>query len=214
MHNSYKIDIIFNMSYIDYDYLFKILIIGDSGVGKSAILLRYLDDVFVDQYVTTIGVDFRIKTIEHRNKVIKLQIWDTAGQERFRTITSSYYRGATAAIVVFDLTDKESFQNVKFWLDEIDRYTNKPIKKIFIGTKFDDVNKIVVSGEDIKELEESHNAKCILASAKTGEGVNEAFDVIINEIIDFHVLTNDNKKQTPLKISDASKKDKKNKCCQ
>ena len=106
----------------EYDYLFKLLLIGDSGVGKSCLLLRFADDTYTESYISTIGVDFKIRTIQLDGKTIKLQIWDTAGQERFRTITSSYYRGAHGIIVVYDTTEMESFNNVKQWLHEIDRY--------------------------------------------------------------------------------------------
>ena len=106
----------------DYDYLFKLLLIGDSGVGKSCLLLRFADDTYTESYISTIGVDFKIRTIELEGKTVKLQIWDTAGQERFRTITSSYYRGAHGIIVVYDVTDESTFANVKQWLQEIERY--------------------------------------------------------------------------------------------
>merc|ERR1712072_230852 len=101
-----------------FDMQIKLLMIGDSGVGKTCLLLRYANDTFSPTFITTIGIDFKIKTIELDGKVIKLQIWDTAGQERFRTITSSYYRGAHGIIVVYDVTDQESFNNVKTWLNE------------------------------------------------------------------------------------------------
>ncbi|TKR60876.1 hypothetical protein L596_028058 [Steinernema carpocapsae] len=110
----------------EYDYLFKLLLIGDSGVGKSCLLLRFADDTYTESYISTIGVDFKIRTIELEDKVIKLQIWDTAGQERFRTITSSYYRGAHGIIV-------ESFNNVKQWLQEIDRYACENVNKLLVG---------------------------------------------------------------------------------
>ena len=96
----------------EYDYLFKLLIIGDSGVGKSCLLLRFADGTYTDSYISTIGVDFKIHTVNLDGKIIKLQIWDTAGQERFRTITSSYYRGAHGIIVVYDVTDQDTFSKL------------------------------------------------------------------------------------------------------
>jgi len=135
----------------EYDYLFKTLLIGPSNVGKSAIMLRYVDDVFCESYISTIGVDFKIKTIEVAGKIIKLQIWDTAGQERFRSITTSYYRGAQCIIVVFDLTDTNSFiEAMDVWLEEIKKNNEKTGSNpliFIIGNKSDlksTVNKINV----------------------------------------------------------------------
>ena len=101
--------------------MLKFLLIGNSGVGKSCLLFRFADEIWYENYVTTIGVDFKIKTLEINGKAIKLQIWDTAGQERFRNITSSYYRGAAGIMVVYDITDIESFNNLKVWMGEIDK---------------------------------------------------------------------------------------------
>ena len=147
----------------EYDYLFKLLLIDDSGMGKSCLLLRFADDSYLESYISTIEVDFmnvyvvvlarvisrpcdlKIRTVEQDEKMIKLQIWDTAGQERFRTITSSYYRGAHGIIVVYDVTDQESFNNVKQWLNEINRYASENVNKLLVGNKCDLTTRRVVS---------------------------------------------------------------------
>jgi len=121
----------------DYDFLFKLLLIGDSGVGKSCMLSQFADGVYVEQFISTIGVDFKIRTIEENGKTIKLQIWDTAGQERFRTITSSYYRGAHGIITVYDVTDKDTFEHVPSWATEVSRYANENVLQIIVGCKND-----------------------------------------------------------------------------
>ena len=163
-------------------YLFKLLVIGDSGVGKSCLLLRFADDVFTESYISTIGVDFKIRTLELDGRVIKLQIWDTAGQERFRTITSSYYRGAHGIIVVFDLTDSESFQNVTAWLHEIDRYASAGVNKLLVGNKSDLTAKRQVTYEQAKEFADSQNMEYLETSAKMSSNVDRAFLAIAQQI--------------------------------
>lgn len=166
----------------EYDYLFKLLLIGDSGVGKSCLLLRFADDTYTESYISTIGVDFKIRTIELDGKTIKLQIWDTAGQERFRTITSSYYRGAHGIIVVYDVTDQESFNNVKQWLQEIDRYASENVNKLLVGNKCDLTTKKVVDYTTAKEYADQLGIPFLETSAKNATNVEQAFMTMAAEI--------------------------------
>jgi len=166
----------------EYDYLFKLLLIGDSGVGKSCLLLRFADDTYTESYISTIGVDFKIRTIDLDGKTVKLQIWDTAGQERFRTITSSYYRGAHGIIIVYDVTDKESFNNVKHWISEIDKYAADGVNKLLVGNKCDLASKKVVAYDEAKELADSLGVRFMETSAKNAHNVEQAFQIMAGEI--------------------------------
>ena len=145
----------------DYDYLFKVLLIGNSSVGKSSLLLRFVDNQWSDLFVPTIGVDFKIRTMEIDNKNVKLQIWDTAGQERFKNITASYYRGAHGIFVVYDISDTESFKNINNWLIEIEKNANKNVYKILVGNKCDLEDKRTVSYQQGKELAETYGMQFI-----------------------------------------------------
>lgn len=166
----------------EYDYLFKLLLIGDSGVGKSCLLLRFADDTYTDSYISTIGVDFKIRTIELDSKIVKLQIWDTAGQERFKTITSSYYRGAHGIIIVYDVTDRESFNNVRTWMQEIEKYAMENVNKLLVGNKCDLTSKKVVTYDEGKELADSYGIRFVETSAKSSHHVEMAFHVMAGEI--------------------------------
>jgi len=170
------------VSGMEYDYLFKLLLIGDSGVGKSCLLLRFADRKYTESYISTIGVDFKIRTIELDGKTIKLQIWDTAGQERFRTITSSYYRGAHGIIIVYDVTDHESFTNVKTWLSEIERYASDTVNKLLVGNKSDLTSKKVVDYETAKDFADKVEMPFLETSAKLSTGVETAFMKMASEI--------------------------------
>ena len=160
----------------------RLLLIGDSGVGKSCLLLRFSDDTYTDSYISTIGVDFKIRTVELDGKTIKLQIWDTAGQERFRTITSSYYRGANGIIIVYDVTDQESFSNVKTWLQEIDRYASTNVSRLLVGNKCDLTNKKVVDFTTAKEFADQLQMPFLETSAKNAKNVEQAFMTMAAEI--------------------------------
>ncbi|CAL4066134.1 unnamed protein product, partial [Meganyctiphanes norvegica] len=167
-----------------YDYLFKILLIGDCAVGKSSLLLRFADNTYLnsDTYICTVGVDFRIKTVELDGKIIKFQIWDTAGQERFRTITSNYYHGAHGIIILYDTTDHATFENVKMWLQEIDRYASENLEKLLVGNKSDLINKRVVDFEYAKKYSDSLNIPIIETSAKNAVNVEQAFMTMASNI--------------------------------
>ncbi len=158
----------------EYDHLFKLVLIGDSGVGKSCLLLRFADFSFQESYISTIGVDFRFRTVDIGDKKVKLQIWDTAGQERFRTITSAYYRGADGIIMVYDVTNVESFENVKNWLKEVEDHASEDTCKLMIGNKNDCTNKAVPFTK-AKEMADSLKMPIIETSAKTADNVEDAF---------------------------------------
>lgn len=159
----------------DYDYLFKLVLIGDSGVGKSCLLLRFADDAFTESYISTIGVDFRFRTVKIDKKTVKLQIWDTAGQERFRTITSAYYRGADGIIMVYDVTSMDSFDHVNDWLKEVNRYASEGTCKLLVGNKSDRTADKVVTVEQAKEFADELGIAFLETSAKSAKNVEEAF---------------------------------------
>ena len=191
----------------DYDHLFKIVLIGDSGVGKSCLLLRFADQAFTESYTSTIGVDFRFKTIKVEEKTVKLQIWDTAGQERFKTITSAYYRGADGIIIVYDVENKDSFRHINDWLGEVGRYAPQNAVKLIVGNKSDSSSKII-SEATAQELGEKLGITTIETSAKTAENVDKAFEVITAQLID----KTPNKVSKGTKLTEDSKASKKS-CC-
>lgn len=170
------------MSSDDYHLLFKILVIGDSGVGKSCLLTRFVDDTYSDNFQTTVGVDFKIHTVELDGVTVKLQLWDTAGQERFRNIVSSYYRGAHGAVVVYSITDEDSFKNVKMWLGEIERFGNHAVKKILVGNKADLPGKRQVDFKVAQAFAEEHGLTVIETSAKEDKNVEQMFLALVADI--------------------------------
>eukprot|EP01066_Platyproteum_vivax_P007357 Platyproteum_vivax@DN2853_c0_g1_i1.p1 len=167
----------------DYDHLFKLVLIGDSGVGKSCLLLRFADDAFTDSYITTIGVDFRFRTITVDGKTVKLQIWDTAGQERFRTITSAYYRGADGIIMVYDTSNRESFDHIDDWLSEVNRYANGGTCKVLVGNKCDLPSGRQVTVEEGQKKAQELGVRFVETSAKDATNVEQAFSLMAQELI-------------------------------
>ena len=158
------------------------VLVGDSGVGKSCLLLRFADDTFSESYISTIGVDFRFKTLTVDGKIIKLQIWDTAGQERFRTITSAYYRGADGVMLVFDKTSRDSFDHIPDWLDEINKFSESS-SRIIVGNKQDSSETIQVDEETGKKFAENRNMHYVETSALNGSQVAFAFETMARDLI-------------------------------
>jgi Ras-related protein Rab-18 len=167
-----------------FDHIFKVVVIGDSAVGKSSLVGRYTDDFFEEGMAATIGVDFKVKTVTVAEKKIKLTIWDTAGQERFRTLTGSYYRGAQIAILVFDVTNTNSFASITdTWMEEIEiNFTHTSLVKVLIGNKIDQRPRTVET-KDAVALAKKHEMLYIETSAKTKTGVKDAFDTAVKQTL-------------------------------
>ena len=168
----------------EYHYLFKVVLVGNSCVGKSSIVVRYADDEFSEVFLATIGVDFRFKSFSLESNKVKLQIWDTAGHERFRTITSSYYRGAHALMIVYDITDRQSFEDAcEYWYSEIRNSCPPETQILLVGNKCDLDSTRKVTREEVQLFLEKHpEINYIETSAKTAEHIEEAF-VKISEML-------------------------------
>jgi len=158
-----------------YDYLFKFIIIGDAATGKSCILHRFIDDKFKQESTHTIGVEFGSKIVEVGGQYVKLQIWDTAGQERFRSVTRSYYRGAAGAILVYDVTSRESYNHVSSWLEDARALANPNIAIVLVGNKIDLAAEREVTFLEASRFAQENELMFLETSARTGEGVSEVF---------------------------------------
>jgi len=165
----------------DYDYLLKVVMVGDSGVGKSCVLKRFASNEWQDGYISTIGVDFEIVTLNIDGSRVKLQIWDTAGQERFHNITTSYYRGAHCIMLVYDITSSQSFQNITQgakWLEQIRMYASRECTVLLVGNKSDLSTQRSVQYDQANQLAQEHGLFLMECSAKDGVNVDTAFNWI------------------------------------
>ena len=172
---------------IKYDYLIKIKTVGDSNVGKSSIVVRFVDDTFSGKMAPTIGVEYKSKIFEIYGKRVKATIWDTAGAERYRTITSNYYRGSHGIILVYDVTERSTFANIeKFWLKEVREYfpNTSEIVLMLVANKIDNVHQRVVTEAEGEELARKNGMMYIETSAKERIGVNEAFEEVVNKVLE------------------------------
>ena len=174
----------------EYQYIFKLILIGNSGVGKSSILQRYMNKTFQESYKCTIGVDFLMKSLEIDGKIVKLQLWDTAGQEKYKSMVSSYYRGAHVALVIFDLTNHSSFDSLSLWIENY--YKNGPEQKniILIGNKKDLVELRQITQEEIDTFSETNNMIYFETSAKDGDNIDYVFTYAAEKLLEFYSSQN------------------------
>ncbi|KAH1176083.1 ras-related protein Rab-3D-like [Mauremys mutica] len=166
----------------NFDYMFKLLIIGNSSVGKTSFLFRYADDSFTSAFVSTVGIDFKVKTVYRNEKRVKLQIWDTAGQERYRTITTAYYRGAMGFLLMYDIANQDSFNAVQDWATQIKTYSWDNAQVILVGNKCDLEDDRVVATEDGKRLADELGFEFFEASAKDNINVKQVFERLVDII--------------------------------
>jgi Ras-related protein Rab-1A len=201
------------------EIIYKIILLGSFDSGKTRFIRRYADNIDDSSFITTIGVDFKIKSIKIDNKIIKLQIWDTAGQERFRSILSSYYKGANGILLLYDITNVNSFKNLSNWLIDIEKNSSKNVKKILIGNKCDlnELRKIPINKG--KEFADTYNMKFIETSAKNNVNINECFNILGKELLNnIDLISNKKEKIFHLKDDEniIDKEDgvyKSGKCC-
>ncbi|KAL5457073.1 hypothetical protein EMCRGX_G034310 [Ephydatia muelleri] len=181
----------------EFDFTYKVLIIGDSCVGKTCLLVRYAEDSFNQTFISTIGIDFKVKTIKINDKSIKLQIWDTAGQDRFFSINVAYYRGAMGILLVYDVTDEKTFKNISRWIGEIENHAPTEVEKVLIGNKCDCTDRRTVDTATGEKLAKEFGIPYMETSAKENVNVNEAFDCLAKLI--FNKVPSKTKKHGSLK---------------
>ena len=170
------------------DIIFKVIFLGDTCTGKTAILNKYMNNFFPITFSSTIGVDFFIKTLDYNNINYKLHIWDTAGQEKFSAIVRTYYKGAAIAVMVYDVTDRKTFKHVENWIDIFYEYSNSSKPILIVGNKTDLEHKRQVSYKEGAELAEQYDANFLEVSAKNGTNINKIFDNIVEKINNLLVI--------------------------
>eukprot|EP00667_Euglena_gracilis_P021169 EG_transcript_23097 len=161
--------------------LIKLLLIGESGVGKSCLMVRFAEDTFTDSYLSTIGVDFKARDVDIGDQRCSLQVWDTAGQEQFRTITSTFYRGAHGIALVYDVTNRSTFSNIAYWMKQMERYATKDVCKVLIGNKVDLVDMRMVKTSEGLAVAQQHGCLFYETSAKTNLNVEQALTDLAKE---------------------------------
>ena len=203
----------------NYDLIFKLVLIGDSGVGKTNILSRYINNEFSYSSKSTVGVEFGSKIIKTNDKIIKIQIWDTAGQERYKSITSAYYKGAKGAFVVYDITRRDTFTNVDKWIGELKSTGNEDVFILLIGNKSDLEQERQVSTEEVTKKAEQLKIAFCETSALEGKNIEYAFQTVVEEVskksdnTGSDVKKEDQSKGVMLDTGNNGDENKKNKIC-
>ncbi|XP_004540808.1 ras-related protein Rab-15 isoform X1 [Maylandia zebra] len=175
-----------------YDFLFRLLMLGDSGVGKTCMLRRFTESDFDTTHISTIGIDFKMKTLEVDGTKVRVQIWDTAGQERYQTITKQYYRRAQGVIFVYDVTDKLSFKHIAKWVSDVDEYTTQKMETILVGNKCDDSLRREVSKNQGTKLAGSYGMEFFETSASKNINISESFERLTELVLQAHKRDVDN----------------------
>ena len=198
-----------------FSVFFKILLIGDLGVGKSCVILRYVEGDFPGNIMSSIGVDFKTKQIELDEHSIKMQIWDTAGHEKFRTITTSYYKSAQAIIILYDITQKSSFDHIRNWITEIDKFGKQGVLKVIVGNKLDLENNRKISKEDAENLALKYGVKLWEVSAKDNTNIEEMFVDTIKTLLEKNskIISESSSMGNNIKLNKNIKNKKNKKCC-
>ena len=167
------------------EFLYKILLLGDSSVGKTCFLMRYVDNTFQEIHMSTIGLDYKLKTVQLEDgKMVKIQIWDTAGQDRFRSITKNYYKGAHGIVLIYDVTNKKSFENVSNWINQIREEVSDKVTIVLVGNKIDEEEKRVVTTEQGKKMADDFKLMFFECSAKTGVNIDSTFNELVKKTLE------------------------------
>ena len=179
--------------------VYKVLLLGDSTVGKTCFLMRYTDNTFQEIHMSTIGLDYRLKSMTLKSgKNVKVQIWDTAGQDRFRAITKNYFKGAHGIILIYDVTNEQSFDNVSNWINQIKEEASDKVTIFLVGNKIDDVENRKIQTESGKNLAENFQLQFYETSAKTGENVEKTFQALVEKIDEISLINTRGGKLTPV----------------
>ena len=192
----------------DCDKKLKIMVLGESMVGKTSLINRYINDKFEGRYLCTIGIDFKPKIIKKNDKDVKIQIWDTAGQERYRNITKSYFQSSNGFLIAYDINTKDSFDKVKYWIDQVRSLSDAQTKYVLVGTKCD-LDTREVTEEEGSDFAKTHGIKFFETSSKLNISVNEAFNSLIDDIL----LNYQGNKRKSVMISSQKMKKTKKTCC-